>query len=353
MKGYLFLTILVFLFTLPSWSSANDFDQLLRKEHSESGFSGSVLIARGEQKVFAGAIGMANKSWSIPADVKTRYVIASLTKSMTAALVLALADKESLDLTANIRTYLPNYPAEYADTVTVLQLLRHKSGIPNFNALEGWFDGAFLREIRSDEFLNAVAAMPLVSPPGTAYHYSNGNYLLLSEVVAAVTGKSFAASLQMYVLDPLDMKDTGIVLSDVEIVDQMAQNYRILPQGVQKGGAVNIAHFIGSASNYSTVHDLRNFVTGIQADKIFGSNLRGLMLDAAEPIGWNVSEVVLHEGAPPSRVISYNGELEGYNSMVTYADDDEITVVVLNNNDQGYERLRRITQELIGILLKL
>ncbi len=348
-------SILVFLLLLAIASPqlrANTFTRFLEQQNQDNGFSGSVLVAKGDQKIFSGGIGLANEVWGIPADAETRYVIASVTKSMTATLVMILAERELIDLNESFESYDISFDADYTAEVTVMDLLLHTSGIPNFNELTGWFDGAFLQEKERKAFLEDLAALPPSVTPGAEYHYSNANYLLLVEVIEAVTKKQFATVLQDELLVPLQMNDTGLIESNVQVVHKLASNYRANPsEKIVNGGAVNLGHFVGSASNYSTVQDLFRFVRGVHTGGLLAPQTRSAMFSLTQPIGWNVADVPLAPESPPSRLITYSGELEGYNSMITYIVDYEICIVILNNNDAGYDGLTQLTRQLLGLLM--
>jgi D-alanyl-D-alanine carboxypeptidase len=140
-------------------------DSLLRSQ-SIRPFNGQVLIARGGQTIYERSIGYADLERKTAFPKHSQYVIGSLTKQITAVLVLQAAEKGLIGLDVPIRKYLPSIHLAWADTVTAHHLLNHTSGYQ-----------------RKD--------MPLAFAPGSRFSYSNQAYGLLGELLVAVHGKPY------------------------------------------------------------------------------------------------------------------------------------------------------------------
>ncbi len=149
------------------------------------------------------------------ADPGTRYPFASVTKSLTATLIMILADRGELDLDTPVAQYLDSiitYPDPRWERVTVRNLLTHTSGM-----------GMYYRIYYADESAVPAPVSELIErhgyllhDPGTHFEYSNLGYAILGEVAARVTGTSFPAALRTYVLDPLEMQHTRIGVNTQE-----------------------------------------------------------------------------------------------------------------------------------------
>lgn len=325
---------------------ARSLDQVISDYAAATGFSGAVLVALDDKIAFQGAVGLADRAWQVPVSNDTRFVIGSLTKSMTATLVLRLVEQGQLNLADTLKHHLPDYPAGYAGEVTLQQMLVHSSGIPNFPALDGWFEGKYLAATTPQAFSLAIARLPLAIRPGTGREYSNANYFLLGRIIERVTQQSYAENLRKWLFQPLDMAASGVLQSNSEIVPQLAVNYRQNDAGVfVKGGRVNIEHFYASASNYSTVADLYLWARGLMQGRVLSQPSLNLMFDPNDPIGWNVIKSDL------TTVITYNGELEGYTSMLTMLPEEGAYTVLLNNSGAGYDGLRTLTNLIIQAAL--
>ncbi|WP_299054714.1 serine hydrolase domain-containing protein [uncultured Nocardioides sp.] len=142
----------------------------------------------------------------VPGPVRhTQYRIGSITKTMTAVAVLALAEAGDVDLDAPASTYWPEAPYGGA---TLRQLLGHGGGLPAEPA-GAWWE----RAGRPD---NAAALAVAENgrrgphPPGHTFHYSNLGYAVLGEVHARVRGTTWAEAVRTDVLDPLGMRRTTL-----------------------------------------------------------------------------------------------------------------------------------------------
>lgn len=310
---------------------------------ASSDLSGVILVAKEGEIALNKGYGFAQIERELPNTEQTQFRIASLSKTFTAALVLHLAEEGKLKLDATVADLLPEYEAEYSRDVTLRHLLTHRSGISHYIDLPGWFDGAFAQTKDRQAFINAIAALPLNSEPGTTYRYSNANYFLLGMIVEKVTGLSFEDALNARIIDPLGLTSTGH-LSDATVLTKLAQNY--IPDGTDgfvKGGALNNDLFTSTASLYSTSSDLLKWTNSFAEPGLLNADSLAMMFNPDDPIGWSVL------GRTPDGDVawSYNGEIEGYTSFILLDPASQTTVIVLDNKSAGFETVQRISVELL------
>lgn len=131
-----------------------------------------------------------------------QYRIGSITKTMTAVLIMQLRDRGLLDLDDPLEAHLPGTPV---GAVTLRQLLGHAGGLQREPEGQWWerADGADLTTL-----LAGLTPGKLSHPPHRAYHYSNLAYGLLGAVAEALTGRGWAELLTERVLEPLGMTRT-------------------------------------------------------------------------------------------------------------------------------------------------
>jgi len=135
-----------------------------------------------------------------PADLQ--YRIGSLTKTMTAVLVLQCRDDGLLGLDDQVGSHLPGSPFP---ATTVRQLLAHAGGVPAEPEGPWWerHEGGDL-----DDLVSRLSGQPRVLSPGAQHHYSNVGYALLGAVVARLRGGTWWEVLAERVLTPLGMRRT-------------------------------------------------------------------------------------------------------------------------------------------------
>ncbi|MCP9766549.1 class A beta-lactamase-related serine hydrolase [Lacihabitans sp. LS3-19] len=140
-------------------------DSLLNSKNPR-GFNGVVLVSQNGKVKYEKAIGLAKSEGIEPLNSKSKFVLLSNSKQITAVLILREVDRGRINLDQTIKHYLPNFPQKWTDSVTVHQLLNHTSGIVSFEK-------------------------PLATVPGTTFKYTDLNYMLLGKIIAAVTHTSY------------------------------------------------------------------------------------------------------------------------------------------------------------------
>ena len=135
-------------------------------------------------------------------DAKTQYRIGSITKTLTATLVMQLRDEGFFALDDLLYRHLPGTPI---GGVTLRQLLGHVSGLQR--EPDGpWWERHTGGDV--DKLLTDLGYDKLAGPPFRRYHYSNLAYGLLGAILERVTGESWTTLVGKRVLDPLGMKRT-------------------------------------------------------------------------------------------------------------------------------------------------
>lgn len=170
----------------------------------------AVVVVEDARVVFSGGFGVARPDGLVP-DENTRYSIGSVSKSFTGLAVLVLAEQGKLDLDAAISTYLPDFGVAGMpeSPITVRHLLNHTSGLSLFtgnrNQSASRQDDNALRDAVAE-----LKNIPLQSPPGTQFDYSNANYQILGLLIEQTSGEPFPRAMRNLVLGPLGMLDTRI-----------------------------------------------------------------------------------------------------------------------------------------------
>ncbi|NOX71053.1 MAG: serine hydrolase [Gammaproteobacteria bacterium] len=316
---------------------------------SDNAFSGVILVADQGQILLQRAFDHSGINQALAIEPDTKFAIASLTKSFTAVLALQVIESGLLSLDDVLQTQLPEYSASYSDQVTIRQLLQNRSGIPHYIDIPGWFDNDYKKSLTQETLLEAVAALPLKFKPGTNYHYSNMNFYLLGLIVEKVTGVSYEDGLKNRILAPLDLNSTGQIYES-GLIENLAQNYLREDDGsLSPIPVTNPILFRATASQYSTSRDLYRWSTALRDETLLTNESKAILYDREAPMAWTVGAVSL-DGDALLQVITYNGELIGYTSMITLLPDQNGVVIILNNNNAGYDALSTMTIEIASQL---
>ena len=106
-------------------------DELLKRYHDYGYLNGVVLVADNGNIIYKKAFGLANMELDVPLQINTKFNIYSCSKQFTAAAVMQLVEQGKIKLQGKISDYLPNYPKEVGEKITIHQLLTHTHGIPD------------------------------------------------------------------------------------------------------------------------------------------------------------------------------------------------------------------------------
>ena len=224
------------------------------------------VIYHGEYLLEAG-YGLANLEHDIPITPQSVFRTGSLSKQFTAMVVAILAERDEIDLDADVHTYLPDL-IDYGVPVTTRQIILHQSGLPDYE--EGLFFKPDGKEFRfgnedywtTEEFYEAVREVPLRTSPESEWYYSNLGYFLLSQIVERATGKTLRELGQEEIFGPLGMGATFFNDNADEPVKNRAAGYKRLDDGSYEIYMTNL-DWVGDGGIYTNLDDFvrwdRNF----------------------------------------------------------------------------------------------
>ena len=262
-------------------------------------FSGTVLLAHGGKPLFFKSYGMANKEWSVPNTNDTKYNVGSINKFFTNQALKQLHDAGKLDYDKTLRTYLPDYPSDIADRITIKQLMEHRSGLGDFFGPE--YNAAPKNRIRAlADYLPFFANKPLLFEPGTQQRYSNAGYVVLGLVIEKLSGASYYDYVREHICKPAGMTSTDSYTPD-DITPRRATGYT--RRGDSPGMHANIYSLPGRGSSagggYSTAEDMLRLAMTLKTDGLgIGGGAPGLNAALEIEGGWQL--IVLANYDPPA-----------------------------------------------------
>lgn len=214
----------------------------------------AVAASRNGEILFQKGYGSANLEYDIPITPDTVFNVGSVSKQFTAFSIFLLAEQGHLSLDDDIRKYIPEIP-DFGTPITLRHLSTHTSGLRDQWALltlAGWrMDDV----ITDEQILNLLSRQTELNfTPGEKYLYSNSGYMLLAEVVARVSGKSFRDFAREEIFTPLGMQDTQVYENYTRIVPGRAYSYGRSENGYGKRN-LN-ASVVGPTSVLSSAKDL-------------------------------------------------------------------------------------------------
>lgn len=273
--------------------------------------NGVVMIAQKGKIIYRKVAGYADVTAKRAIKEDDLFILGSISKQITAVLVLQEMEKGRLDLHAPIRRYLPDLEDSWADSVTTHQLLNHTSGVVN-------------------------AGKPLAFLPGTKFAYGNYTYALLGKIVEKTSGLPYAELLAK-LFRKCGMQHSGGNL-------QAINNYNEQPDGTLQEEPKTIpASFIPAAGVMSTAGDLIKWNECLHNGKLLSDSAYRLMTQRSSvrpnarsgDVGYGYGVQV--DDRPGAFVISHGGTMYAFTSTVMYFPASATSLIILENVTRGGE----------------
>ena len=321
-------------------------DRLARRDV----FSGTVLLADQHGVLYQTAKGMADLRYQVKNNTETKFNLASMNKMFTAVSILQLVAEKKLALDDKLIKYLDR--ALFAngdfDNITIAQLLTHTAGL-------GWpsYPDMSQNKLRNlNDHRPFLKHLPLNSPPGSRFSYSNEGMLLLGMVIEAVSGKSYDEYVQQHIYAKAGMPNSGNF--DIDgVTPNMAMGYFYSQQLQSMQTNWFIAGIKGSPAGggYSTINDLYQFATALTQYQLLPKALTEAAYSAKPELnsawyGYGFSVQTNSHG----RVVGHSGDFIGVSSAMRIYLDKGYTLVVLSNRDFASEPVVAMAETLLGRL---
>ncbi len=235
-------------------------DEIVREGIEQEKMPGCVvIIGRREGIAFRRAYGNRQlQPDKVAMATDTVFDLASLTKPIaTATSVMILIQQGKIDLNASVATYLPEFAQQGKDSITIRHLLTHTGGLIADNAMNDYADGA-------DAAIASICALKPNAAPGESFAYSDVGFIVLGQVVQAVSGKNVHEFSHEYIFAPLDMTETGYLPDDAIKSRAAATEQRDghwMQGEVHDPRAFALGGIAGHAGLFSTADDLAHYAT--------------------------------------------------------------------------------------------
>ena len=296
----------------------------------------SVAVARGDHLIVDEGVGMADLEWKAPADAKSPFRIGSLTKQFTAAAIMKLHEQGKIGLDDPLSKYLPDFDTE-GHTVTIRQMLTHTSGIPNYTAQPGFFVKEAPLDLTDEQLLATIKGVPFDFEPGTKWAYSNTNYYLLGMIVAKLSGMTYADYMQQAFFGPLGLTHTRHGAT-APIIPERAQGYSYRPATHEHLNSAAISMNVpgGAGALVPTAGDLLRWQIALTGGRAVSPASYHEMIASAVPTGQGDAKYGFGLGIGTQmghQVISHNGGINGFNSVLSYLPDVGLRIAVISNSE--------------------
>jgi D-alanyl-D-alanine carboxypeptidase len=208
-----------------------------------------------------------------------QFRIGSITKTFVATVVLQLVGEGRLRLDEPVARRLPGLLAN-GEQITVRQLLNHTSGLPDYTGDPELLAGIVQNRVWAPQGLVALAEkQPLLFPPGSAWAYSNTDYIVAGLLVEAVTGRSLARELDRRIFSPLHLEHTSFPTGTASLTGYYAHGYISTEANPTPDGqpldvtGYNPSHAWAAGAIVSNAADLSSFYGALMSGRLLPPHL--------------------------------------------------------------------------------
>lgn len=302
----------------------------VRNTYDETGPGVAYLISEKGIALVSGAKGYANLEWDIAMTQDTAIRIGSLSKPVTAIMILQLAEEGRVDLDLPVKAYAPDLPAQYGG-VTLRQYLSHRSGISDFLSDPALVDHIWL-PISTDKLIDLAKDKPIAFTPGAKYEYVNFNYVIVAHVIEKVTGQYYADAVNSF-FNSHDMANSHFD-AHRDLIDNRAAPYAIKDGETLNVPGLDMSHVSAAGALLSSVEDLNRWITLLgNGDLVNKENLDSAWTPQPLPdgaptsygLGFNISELC------GVRAIWHTGLAPGGQAAFVFVPEKGLFTVALSN----------------------
>ena len=331
-------------------------DEIATKALDEGPIAGmSIAVSRGQQTVLLKGYGYANLELETSTTAKTLYHIDSITKNLTSAAVVQLAEQHKLNLDDRVEMYVPEIHA-IASNATVRSLMNHTSGIPDYTALGPKSENIEAVQFTHQDFLAMIHGEKPLFPPGQLWRYNNSGFYLLGMIIEKVSGEGYADYMLNHIFKPLGMDSTRYCDAR-SIVKNRAAGYAFSKGHLVNPEAMTWNTPFSGGGLCSTVSDLVSWQRALNEGRVVSP--AGLAMMRAPTILSDGTQVDYGLGTRRGelqghRIFGHTGNGGGFNNVLEYYPDDDLTIVVLTNSESTVPALAiagRIARSVLDIPL--
>jgi len=324
------------------------------KTHELPGLAVGIVV--NNQIVYAKGFGFKNIETEEPMSITTLFHLASISKPFVATALMQLINQDKIQLDAPVITYLPYFKLDddQYKNITIQQMLSHVSGMPDVEDYE--WDNPVHDEGALERYVRSLSTKKMLSAPGEKFAYSNMAFECLGDVIAKVSGMSFADYEKKYLLNPSGMKESTFLKPEHLPENWASPHLRIVETFVWDGYPYNRMHG-PSSTLHSNVLEMCNWaITNLSRGSFNGQQILNsssydiLWKPWAETSGgkhvglsWFLGE---YRG---EKTVEHGGGDTGFNTYFIMLPEKLAAVVVLCNYIPG--PVEKIAHSAIDIIL--
>ncbi|WP_316753843.1 serine hydrolase domain-containing protein [Pedobacter gandavensis] len=297
-------------------------DYLTYIEDNNGGI-GSLSIYKNGREVYNRSFGQG-KLENVNYNKETKYQIASVTKMVTAALILKLVENGKLGLESKLSDFYPEIPN--SEKITIKNLLGHTSGLGNFAIKEGaiWV----IEKVSEKEILDEIKKQGVGFEPNEKVAYSNSAYILLRIIIEKKYGKDYHQIVSEEIAKPLGLRNFASIRSNPLNTFKSYKfngNWNEIKE-------IEYHNVIGVGDIASTTKDMNKLINGLFQYKVIKKETLELMRPIIGREDWGRGLALYSYGE--NLFFGHSGDVLGSHSRLIYNPKDKISISYSTNGER-------------------
>ncbi len=299
------------------------FDRLAEKNKA----MGSLTIAKDGAVLYTRAIGysQANETEKKPLTAANRFRIGSITKMFTAAMILQLVEEGKLKLTDTLDKFFPQVPN--AGKITIVQILWHRSGIPNIKREQNSQRNVNTIPVTKDEMLALIAKATPDFEPDTKHSYSNSGYQILGLILEKVTGKPYGEALKERITSKIGLANTYLATGNIDVSKNEALTYMNFGDGWKPVSETHPSILFSAGAIVSTPNDMAKFIQALFDGKIVSKASLDQMKTIRDGEGSGMEPFTF----AGKTFYGHTGGADNYGAWLMYQPEEKLAVAYTTN----------------------
>lgn len=278
--------------------------------------------------------GYSDLEQKLPMNKDYTFKIGSNTKTMTITVLLQLVEEGKLSLNDSLSKFFPHF--KDADRITIKMLCNMTSGYFNYSEDDEIFANTFMNNPTKvwtpQELVDVSFLHDLDFEPGTNFHYSNTNTIILGMLIEQLTGNSLETEIHNRIAVPLGLQNTRLISSGRELPGTHGKAYYTDQDNVNLDVTehFDISWAWAAGAVYSTPRELQKYVEKLVAGGFLSESLQNTRLDKdfstlAENVSYGIG--ILKRAS----FYGHNGGLPGFTSSMYHSNNKNCTIIIYFN----------------------
>ena len=324
-------------------NQGNSIDTLLNAYYKLGRFNGSALVAKEGEVILNKGYGYRDAEKRVLNDSHSIYLLGSVTKQFTSAVILKLQSENKLSVSDKLNKYFPDYPK--GDSITIQELLSHTSGIYNYTNDENFMKNEITNPKTRGQMMALFENKPLDFSPGTSWSYSNSGYSMLGYIIEKVAKTSYEQAVWKSIFSPLQMSHSGFDFKDLKSPEKTVGYLALNSKDTVLAPIVDSTISFSAGAIYSTTGDLYRWSQALENNTILTESQQK---EAYTPVKNNYGYGWMIDSIDGKRRVAHGGGIPGYITMLSRVPTDDVTIILLSNASN--ETIGEITRNIYAIL---